>query len=233
MGQAKLKGDQESRIAVGIANKLKNARQACGGEYRFTHLFPGLSRAVDIDVWIARASDIAKTENVGETVSVPFIHILAYIWLTGYQGACHSTSAALFIVLREQGLSPQLTVGEVGFGEMFFDHSWVELDGFIFDAAVSLPLPGGAAPGGPVFASRSLDHTELTTLGYGDSSGLGIGVDAKPAVERSLYEYSLIQPTPTIWSLASSVLAAMGRDVRVDTLKAKYGSITRTFRVNR
>lgn len=230
MGQAKLKGDRESRVASGIAAVLRHSCDQAGGRYVFARLFPGATRALEADLWLERTIAIAQKRQWPAPVREAFVHVLAYILIKGYQGACHSTSAALTIVLREHGLEPQLCIGEVQFDQRYFDHSWVEFDGVVLDAAVSAPLPGGAFVGGPVFASLCLDDGEPTVLGYGATSGLGLGVEAIPAAGHNLLDYSRLQPTPTIWELAAGVLNVMGHDVSTSTLKDKYGHLTRTLR---
>lgn len=230
MGQAKLRGDRESRVASGIAATLLHARNQTTGRYVFTRLFPGVPRALEVDLWIERTLAIAQDRQWPSPVREAFIHVLAFILIKNYQGACHSTSAALAIVLREHGLEPQLCIGEVQCDQGYFDHSWVEIDGVVLDAAICAPLPGGAEVSGPVFASLCLDDGGPTVLGYGSTSGLGLGVDAMPAMSNNLLDYSSLQPTPTIWELAAGILNVMGHDASTVALRGKYGHLARTLR---
>ena len=55
-------------------------------------------------------------------------------------GACHASSAILFILLREQGYEAVPCIGEVSKQPIVFDHSWIEINGNIIDAATSNSL---------------------------------------------------------------------------------------------
>ena len=53
-------------------------------------------------------------------------------------GACHFISSVFHILLNEQGIENDLCIGEVTQGSQFFDHSWIEIDGKVFDIAIQL-----------------------------------------------------------------------------------------------
>lgn len=220
----------ESRVASGIAAVLRYSCDQGGGRYTFVRLFPDAPRARDADLWLERTIAIAQKRKWPAPVREAFVHVLAYILIKNYQGACHSTSAALTIVLCEHGLKPLLCIGEVQSDQWYFDHSWVELDDVVLDAAVSVPLRGGVFVGGPVFASLCLDDGEPSVLRYGARSGLGLGEVANLVACHNLLDFSSFQPTPTIWDLAAGVLAVMGRDASISMLKDRYGGLTRTLR---
>jgi hypothetical protein len=72
-----------------------------------------------------------------------FFNVLAYIDENDWQGACHATTAILFVLLREQGIAATPYVGEVSKAPIVFDHSWIEVDSEVCDAAVMNSLVRG------------------------------------------------------------------------------------------
>ncbi|WP_271105883.1 hypothetical protein [Pseudomonas tohonis] len=73
----------------------------------------------------------------------------------------------LSIMLKEHGIDSEIMIGEVFFDGYCFDHSWVEVHGRIFDAAVAFPQAGGKKFGEPVFAGVDIETHEPTRLKYG------------------------------------------------------------------
>lgn len=101
-----------------------------------------------------------------------FNGILDFIHNKDWQGACHSSSAIFSTLMAAQGVSSTLCLGEVAQGIAYFDHSWVEINSEVFDAAVSISLMKGVYfP--PVFRGFDLSTKAETTLEYGKSSGRG------------------------------------------------------------
>lgn len=184
-----------------------------------------------LNYWLARARIESRQIEQGDKLYQAFEALLKYIWSNEYRGACHDTSAVLYIVLTEMGVDSELCIGEVGFRDKFFDHSWVEVNGKIYDAAVSLPKIGGQSVGPAVFASLDLDTGEETTLVYGAASGVGFGGEAAIVVDKTLVEYSKIQPSPNIWQLAELVAQEIGMKFAKQSARKKYGHITRSLRV--
>ena len=69
----------------------------------------------------------------------------SYMHRKQWWGACHASCAALYVALCEAGYQPKLCIGEMLGEGLYFDHSWIELNGYIFDLAISMTLMGGAA----------------------------------------------------------------------------------------
>jgi hypothetical protein len=90
--------------------------------------------------WQSAAQKLASKTQSGNTIFNIFGSSLEWIYSTEYRGGCHDTSAAIYILLSEQGLSPHLCIGEVKYSESYFDHSWIELNNKIYDAAICMPL---------------------------------------------------------------------------------------------
>lgn len=139
-----------------------------------------------IEKWTERARLVGAGENVPAVVNEVFLTVLSFIDATNSHGACHSTSAMLQILLKERGIESETKIGEVIARGFRFDHSWIEIDGAIYDAAVAYPDPEGEHVGGPVFCGIDLDaYAPLTNrYGFGAAGGLN-----PPASEVSLLSF--------------------------------------------
>lgn len=123
------------------------------------------------------------------TVQKVFMAVLTHIQETGWVGACHSSSAMLHILLKESGVDSEILIGEVFYPGYRFDHSWVEVNGEILDAAVAFPLRSGIRFGGPVFLGVDLDTSMPTELQYGVGAPGRLDIDAWEIATQSLGEY--------------------------------------------
>lgn len=178
-----------------------------------------------------RSSLLAQSIANGDAISKIYCELLKFILEYSYQGACHSTSAVLHMLFKEAGLKSTLCLGEVGIANKFFDHSWVEIDGQIFDAAVCMPDQGGASAGGPVFANIDLSTGTASTLQYGASSKVGLDATGKWVLSVDLQTYAEKQPEPNIWVLAVLIHSRCGHpDATFKGFSDKYGAVRRTFR---
>lgn len=123
-----------------------------------------------------------------------YISVLSFIFDHGYGGACHDTSAIIFILFSELGFSPELKIGEVKsltFGN-YFDHSWVVLDDSIYDAAIGLPQPteqGGSFVSGPIFNSIDIFENEINDIDFNFKSEFGLDQMALDISKLTIGEY--------------------------------------------
>lgn len=174
---------------------------------------------------------LAQSIANGDTISKSYFELLKFILEHSYQGACHSTSAVLHMLFKEAGLNSTLCLGEVGIANEFFDHSWVEIDGQIFDAAVCMPDDEGVTAGGPVFANIDLSTGAASTLQYGASSKVGLNATGKWVLSVDLQTYAEKQPVPNIWVLAVLIHSRCGHpDATFKGFSDSYGAVRRTLR---
>lgn len=85
-----------------------------------------------------------------------------------WRGACHMSTAVAHILLVQQGVNSTPCLGDVVTLRGPFDHSWLEIDGAIYDLAIAYPLEeheDSALP--PVIAGRHLPDGTPTELLYG------------------------------------------------------------------
>ena len=95
--------------------------------------------------------NIVKAKGYDENIADVLCNLMQYMKEQQWIGACHATTAVMFVALSEMGFSPKACVGEVKDDVVgFFDHSWIELDDKIIDLACSMTLLGGQPVNAPV-----------------------------------------------------------------------------------
>ncbi|HEI9844111.1 TPA: acetyltransferase [Morganella morganii] len=147
-------------------------------------------------------------------------------------GACHDTSAMLYVLAKEIGFNAEIFIGEVYSADhgKYFDHSWVSIDGFIYDPAIGYPLPeseGGKYVCGPVYASIDITAKSAPSVVYASNSPVGLGEPAITVSTQTLAEYD-DSTKSQIWSLSSHFAYYIGISVSENELERKYGGIYRT-----
>lgn len=226
MGQAKQRGTREQRQQAAI-EAAKIALLDNGSADRKNRI-----RQVDrLEQAMLRG---AAEQRLDDAVTRPYSVLLHYMFEHNLRGACHSTSAVLFVLMSELGLEPTLCIGEVCAGGTYFDHSWVEFNGKVFDVAVCLPDPRGAEVGGPIFASVSLDTGAASTINFAYYRE-GLGADALASFNNTLDGYAQVQRTesgagPDIWQTIAFLAPQIGLTCTVPDLIAKYGAVRREYR---
>ena len=117
-----------------------------------------------------------------------YLNVLEYIHNQDWMGACHATTSILYVLLKEQGYEVKACMGEVSKPPIIFDHSWIEYNGKIVDAAISNTLIQGLKfP--PVFLNTDLVSESETEFEYGCASGGGIDHTARAISEMTIGTY--------------------------------------------
>ncbi|HBP1602370.1 TPA: hypothetical protein L5U90_003474 [Pseudomonas aeruginosa] len=195
-----------------------------------------------IQEWRAAATEIANRYGVPDAVLEVFFHMIEHIADEQWFGACHSSSTMLYILLKEHGIDSEIFVGDVKAPAGVFEHSWIEIDGAIFDAAVAFPLEKHV--GGPVFAGYDLDTGEKAANQYGVGTYEGLSqetktiamlsigtyytwAEQKAAVECMMHRYP--EPEP-LWNRVARIARNLGLSTTSQELASKHFEIRRTFR---
>lgn len=180
---------------------------------------------------VVHSTKTTPNTQKGRTLLSVFGKSLEWIYSKEYRGGCHDTSAAIYILLSELGLSPVVCIGEVKYDQSFFDHSWIELDNKIYDAADCMPNVGGV-PSSPLFASIDLTTNQETELIYGVASPMGYDDAAKTILYMNLGEYSEFHSNDPnkVWNLAKTLGKEAGIKINVGKIRDKYSHIKRTER---
>lgn len=151
-----------------------------------------------------------------------FCALLRLIGEERWQGACYAASAILYILYRECGLDAALCVGEVGFGEIVTDHSWVELDRTVCDPAIHRGLCGQRLSP-PVFRGRALHTAEPAPGRYGITRyGLGPVARSFPRVAVSDYMDRYPALEGGLWRYVAALGRAAGLEPDIPLLRAAY-----------
>lgn len=179
-------------------------------------------------LWLQNARTASLEIKDGQDILDAFEALLLMTWQHNWRGACHDTSACLYMILSEMGLKPELVIGEVMSPAGPFDHSWIEVDGKIFDVAVSLPDEGGEDVGPPIFATLDLDSAKPTRLRYGIKTPTGLYQPGLEIAYKTLDEYSEIQSQ--LWDITSEVADQCGFSLDAGDLKREYGHVRRKVR---
>ena len=124
-----------------------------------------------------------------------------------------------------QGVQSDICLGEVSFGSVYFDHSWVEVDGEIYDAAISNTLVVDLyCP--PVFRGIDLSTAQPTVLRYGTPSGQGYDENALMIRSICVSDYMSMFPNHPhgLFGMTMLIGMAAGIYVNLDTIRRYAGS---------
>lgn len=178
-----------------------------------------------IEVWGAVADKVLPEHDF--KIKRTFFEVLRYIHKMNWQGACHATSAILYVLLREQNYESNLYIGEAGYASMAFDHSWIEIDNKIYDAAVSITLIDDFDLS-PVMADIDLSTGQRTRIKYGIHSGYGNDVFAKKIKQIPFGDYMANFPEypKGLWGLVKEIGNRIGLNISISKIKKEYSNTT-------
>lgn len=89
-------------------------------------------------LWKERALLIGNRYPYNEKLVNTFFEVLDYSLRKNWNGACHTVSSILFIILKEQEIDCVLKLGFVkaAVTPYPFCHSWITIEGEVFDIAL-------------------------------------------------------------------------------------------------
>lgn len=129
-----------------------------------------------------------------------------------HAGACHLISSVFHVLLKEQGIENDLCIGEVTYhNHKFFDHSWIEIDGKVFDIAIQLTLQNEVNP--TVYAGYDLYTEKPVERVYGTVSSVGFDAIGKHVLETSFVKY--MDAYPNFKEGAWKQVKLIGSDLRL------------------
>lgn len=169
----------------------------------------------NIAQWKSSAERHGVKNPTGFKLRNSFCALLDFIHSEDWQGACHASSTVLFSLLAAQGIESDICLGEVSFGKVYFDHSWVEIDGEIYDAAISNTLVSDLFfP--PVFRGFDLSTSQPTLLQYGTPSGRGYDENAQRIRGVTVPDYMSLFPDHPRGLFGITKLVAKSAGIRVN-----------------
>ncbi|RUR27729.1 hypothetical protein [Vreelandella nanhaiensis] len=181
-----------------------------------------------MDQWMNRAREVSQGLENGNQILDIYKTWLELSQLNEWLGACHITSAGMFVTMNDIGLTPELTIGIVEAPNgRFFDHSWVELDDLIFDVAIGFPDTDGEYVSAPIFASQDIGTGRTTSLRYGVNDKGLLSPPARNVASESLEEYG---KNNNLWQRVEVFWKCHDQQVAKEILRQRYGRVMRTVR---
>lgn len=187
--------------------------------------------------WKNNCRTLVGTTEQDKKISMIFTETYDFMMSKNWQGACHAISSIQYILLSEIGETPNLCIGEVGVGVHSFDHSWIELNGKVYDITIENGLEGVRTDA--VINGCNINDLKPTQIVYG--TGRKIDPPAAIIKDLTLGEYLdgfLNQPKSEIlyflqsglWDIAVQIGKAIELNLDENELKSKYSEIKRIIK---
>lgn len=152
-------------------------------------------------------------------------NLYRYMQQKQWWGACHSSCSALYVALSELGYAPKLCIGEMMGQGLYFDHSWIDLDGKIIDIAISMTLIGGAPASEPILFNRNIRNGMKPVIEYG-VAGRGIEGESLFVMNLPFVDYMDGFPDERdgLWGVVRELLS---KQIDIEALRNKYKGVKR------
>ena len=207
----------------------RNDRCVCGSKKKYKKCC--MNKDI-FDTWKDNSYSILEKSNFSDNqkdkLIKTFFTVLNDIRKNNIEGSCHSSSSVLYVLLKEYGFTPRLCIGEVlsKTSDSIFDHSWIEIDKMVFDAAIFLPLNKETADN-VVFYGDDIVTKEPSLAIYGYGKGKLDGI-ARQVYEYKFNEYMDNYPfcKGGLWSMVRDFSVEIGDPLNKD-LKEKYENTKR------
>lgn len=174
-----------------------------------------------------RINKSVKEHGYDSTMGRVLCNMYDYMEKKQWLGACHAISSVLYVALSETGYKPTLCIGEVTGNDLYFDHSWIMIDGMVIDLAINKTLLNGAPAAGIIIFDQDLDTGLSSCLAYG-VPGRGIEGDAKMVslIPFTVFMNSYPDEEKGLWSIVEKILETT---VDVSKMEQKYRDVQRTL----
>lgn len=151
-----------------------------------------------------------------------------------WRGACHESCGVQYVLLNELGIVCDWRLGEVFYRErefdgrpVCFDHSWILIDGEIFDMAL-LKTNYPEFDSYPTIRNRNLKTLKEPEVIYDTNSGWGDDLHTKMIKGTPLSVYfdnSPLHPSLGTWALVQHIGRKVGITTNITALRKKYNGI--------
>ncbi len=162
-----------------------------------------------------------------DRISDVLCNLNRYMQRKQWWGACHASCSALYVALSELGYSPKLCIGEMMGQGLYFDHSWIELDGKIIDMAISMTLLGGAPASEPILFGKNIRNGMEPVIEYGVP---GRGIEGESLIVMNLpftdYMNAFPDEKDGLWGVVRELL---GTEIDIENLRNKYKDVERVI----
>lgn len=176
------------------------------------------------------ATEIPFNHEKKQQVHSTYFAIINYYKKYPNPGACHLISSIFYILLNEQDIENDLCIGEVKIGVQYFDHSWNEINGEIFDIAIQSGLDGST--NSPIYSGYKLTDLTKPEHIYGSKSPVGLDDEAKQVFACPFVRY--IDAYPHFKQGAWKIVKDIGKELRlkldIPELREKYKETKRLLK---
>lgn len=143
----------------------RNERCPCGSGKKYKHCC--IDSTVDVQTpWGLGIQTTCNEKGIDARIGKVFYALLVFLCQAKWTGACHGSSAILYVIYRELGFEPRLCTGMICRDILIAGHSWIELEGEIFDAACYFPAEN-CPKMAPVFNGIDLGTMKTPYTSYG------------------------------------------------------------------
>ena len=174
--------------------------------------------------WKKNSLHLLKDHSKRNEIVNTLFAVLSQIERNNWQGACHATCGVLHILLSEQEINSKLIVGEAKKGNAYFNHSWIQIEDFVYDLAISNPLvPEYGNP--PTVMGYDVDTMKSSEVEYGVNSGLGDDMPTTIIKSMSLSEYFSNfpgHPTLGLWVAVLDGAQQLGLNIDLNSCQDKH-----------
>lgn len=191
-------------------------------------------------IWQKNADIILANQEKKDEIKKLFFGLLNYMrhvpWNDGnsWYGACHATSSIMYVLFNEIGLTPTLYMGEVEYESIPpFDHSWVEVNGEIYDAAIYYSLINEINESHPIMKSININTCKHINASYGISH-LGLDEVALRINKKGIVDYMDQFPhlSNGLWNIVQEIGGIIDLDINISLLRDKYRNLKWEVRTN-
>lgn len=178
---------------------------------------------MDLSLWRAGMQKVLRGDPKSLIITRTLTSVLRYIGRQRWQGACHAVSAVIYVLFREQGVEAELCLGEVQRDRVIFNHSWIEIDGAVCDAAIVLTL-NGEQFSAPIVKGIDVQTGKASDVKYGVDSGQPD--DSPTAMLRKTSFVDFLDGFPGhphgLWGLAADLGTPLGLQLDIPELREQY-----------
>lgn len=185
------------------------------------------------DIWKQRASQISTDVHDHEALVDTFFALFKHSMKKNWRGACHSLSSILYVLLQEQGIKAQLRVGFVKSPKISFEfsHSWVEINGRVYDLGLYRSNPPTSSPieyqelSAPIMNSLNLDTNTETDIEYNVlTTNEKTDRNLQTILNMTLGDYMNGWPNHKsgLWGEVIEIADQLGLPLDINDLKEKY-----------
>lgn len=191
-----------------------------GKKYKQCHLKSNLKS------WSVVAEEVDFTHPQKAVIHNTFFMLNEDFKKSPNPGACHLLSSIMYVLLKEQSVESDLCIGEVQSPDgPYFDHSWIEINGRVFDLAIQ--LTDDNTRNNPVYAGYDLGNGLITKYNYRFKAE-GLDTIGEWVYKTPFSEY-MDGAAPLGWEVIERVGRSLGLKLRKEELREQYKDTKRVM----